>query len=600
MRGVRALRASLPRCDRRQIALAVIGGSVLLSWLSGRAAWWVVLIAAVSVSVIVTIPVLGRTAADWMMAAGRYRFGRGARARRSAAEPVVADMEVASGMCGIHRDGTTFVGMIQLAPNLDLPTVVGESSAYTEDTVPIAALAALLDQYGPVVDIDIVTTGRRIRQVGGYGPLYDQLIGSHPVIGDRLTWLVLRLDAVRNRAVLSRRGPCEVTAPKALAAAVHRIAMRLRQRGTAAHALPAEAMRQAIALLGAGVDIAELTERWGRLESRTSGTCVTSFSVDPNAFGSSGFDEIWTHCPGRTTVVTSLTREAEHGSPYALPHLLRTGVPGRQVTAVRSLVRYVGPAVPAPPLSGLRPLGGRQADALAATMPTGKSCAAAGLGTAVPVDAIVDKIRTPIGPSGQILGAISGPGRRTLAVPLYDPARYQTRRRTIDVHATLPVVQQIVLRSAVVGADVEIHSNRPERWRQLVSAVGDANALRLAAAGDAGNGLSSGPDADLPTTIAVFDRTNPSATAAHTTIRVTDPGTPSHPSAHLTIDQISDRTMTIRLPRGAVRVDLIEPAGESRYLDSQRDFETSTPSSNGTSANSGSTLGGRAIPRGEG
>lgn len=115
--------------------------------------------------------------------------------------------------------------MIQLAPDLDLPTVIADTSIYTEDTVPVDALVPLLDQYGVQVDIDIVTTGQRVRPTGSYSMLYDQLIGSHPVVGDRLTWLVVRLDQERNLRVLNRRGPCEVVAPKALAAAAHRIAV---------------------------------------------------------------------------------------------------------------------------------------------------------------------------------------------------------------------------------------------------------------------------------------------------------------------------------------------------------------------------------------
>jgi type VII secretion protein EccE len=97
--------------------------------------------------------------------------------------------------------------MIQLAPNLDLPTVIAERTLYTEDTIPVDALLPMLDQFGIAVDIDIVTTGQRVRSTGSYSMLYDQLIGSHPVVGDRLTWLVVRLDQERNLAALRRRWP---------------------------------------------------------------------------------------------------------------------------------------------------------------------------------------------------------------------------------------------------------------------------------------------------------------------------------------------------------------------------------------------------------
>lgn len=155
-------------------------------------------------------------------------------------------------MCGINEADTTLVAMIQLAPNLDLPTVIAERTLYTEDTIPVDMLHPMLDHFGIAVDIDIVTTGQRVRSTGSYSMLYDQLIGSHPVVGDRLTWLVVRLDQERNLAALSKRGPCAVVAPKALATAAHRIAGRLRERGIAAHALPAAALRDATRLLHAG------------------------------------------------------------------------------------------------------------------------------------------------------------------------------------------------------------------------------------------------------------------------------------------------------------------------------------------------------------
>src|SRR5690606_10230075 len=158
-----------------------------------------------------------------------------------------------------------------------------------------------------------------------YSMLYDQLIGSHPVVGDRLTWLVVRLDQERNLRVLNRRGPCEVVAPKALAAAAHRIAGRLRERGIQAHALPAAALREATRLLHAGVELPDLRETWTRLESSAPGRCVTSFVIDWDRLDGAGLDDCWSWNSGRTTLVVSLT--AERGP--------------------RALVRFIGPAVEA-------------------------------------------------------------------------------------------------------------------------------------------------------------------------------------------------------------------------------------------------------------
>lgn len=528
--------------ERGPFAGAVIGGSVVLAGLSARAPWWVGAIVGVTLLAVVVVRVYGRTPVRWLLDWAEYRFGRTGRQQELTCPARVRDVEVAAGVCGVQEDGTTLVAMIQLAPNLDLPTVIAEQTIYTEDTVPVEALVPMLDHYGVAVDIDIVTTGQRVRPAGSYSMLYDQLIGSHPVVGNRLTWLVVRLDQERNLSVLSRRGVCEVVAPKALATAAHRIAGRLRERGISAHALPADAMTNAIRVLHAGVELSELRETWSCLQTPVPGRFVTSFGIDWSQLDEMGLDDCWTWNNGRTTLVVSLTGGAE---------------------GPRALVRYVGPAMTGSLPDYLRKLPGRQTTALRATLPTATSVRAlppADKGTDTAPEELRAQLAIAIGPNGQILGSISGQPRHTLALPLFDPAPYNPRRRTIDVHATLPVAQQIVLRATVVGADVEVHTSRPERWQQLVSAVGDPRSLRLV---DGTVGAGMGEEA----TIAVFDQLPPQGSAAPTTVSVTDPGGPRRRSVDLAIDQVSPTAVDVSIPMRKVRVELIEPRGETRYFD---------------------------------
>lgn len=530
--------------ERVPFAVLAVGGSPFLVTLSVHTPWWAGAAVVTVLLVTVTVRVNGRTTVRWLLDWVEFRSGRAARARLLAEPPDIEDVTTKTGACGVLRSGNTLVAMIQLAPDLDLPTVIADTSIYTEDTVPIDALVPLLDQYGIQVDIDIVTTGQRVRPTGSYSMLYDQLIGSHPVVGDRLTWLVVRLDQERNLRVLNRRGPCEVVAPKALAAAAHRIAGRLRERGIQAHALPAAALREATRLLHAGVELPDLRETWTRLESSAPGRCVTSFVIDWDRLDGAGLDDCWSWNSGRTTLVVSLT--AERGP--------------------RALVRFIGPAVEAKDLPDyLKLISGRQASALLATLPGELSV------DALPADetgsdtaALEQLWELPIaiGPNGQILGAVSGQPRHTLALPLFDPARYNPRRRSIDVRAQLSVAQQILLRATVVGAEVEIHTSRPQRWRQLVSAVGDPSTLRLA-----GNGAGHDNGSTSSATIAVFDQVPAHASAAQTTVTISEPGTPRRRAADLAIDQVSATAVDVSIPMRRVRVDLIEPRGETRYLD---------------------------------
>ncbi|MEU1985843.1 type VII secretion protein EccE [Nocardia sp. NPDC019395] len=539
-RAVHAPDRRVAGVERGPFAVTAIGGSVVMAGVSEYLPLWGTALIAAGLLLAVVVRIGGRTPVRWFLDWFEFRTGRSARAALLAEQLPVDDIDVPAGICGIAQDGDVLVAMIQLAPNLDLPTVIAEQTIYTEDTVSVESLLPMLDHYGIGIDIDIVTTGQRVRSAGSYSMLYDQLIGSHPVVGNRMTWLVLRLDQERNLKVLARRGPCAVVGPRTLATAAHRIAGRLRERGMAAHPLPAAALLEATRLLHAGAEIGDLTERWDRLKTSVPGRFVTSFGIDWSQLDGSGLDDCWTWNSGRTTLVVSLS-----------------GADGP-----RALVRYIGPAMTEALPDYLRRLPGRQSLALRATLPTGVSLRELNRDERkvdeAPAESHAD-LAVAIGPNGQILGAISGQTRHQLALPLYDPAPYNPRRRTVDVHAMLPVAQQLVLRATVVGADVEVHTSRPQRWQHLVSAVGDARSLRLAGADE--------PEPGARASITVFDQLPPRASSAPTTVSISDPGSPRRGSVDLAIEQVGDAQIDVRIPMRTVRVDLVEPRGETRYLD---------------------------------
>ncbi|WP_459549696.1 type VII secretion protein EccE [Nocardia sp. X0981] len=539
-RAVRVPHRRVAGIERGPFAVMAIGGSVVVAGLSAYLPLWGAGLVLAGLLLLVVVPVKGRTPVRWSLDWLAFRAGRSARAARLAEPLPVRDIEVPAGVCGIIEEGDVLIAMIQLAPNLDLPTVIAEQTIYTEDTVAVESLLPMLDHYGISIDIDIVTTGQRVRSAGSYSMLYDQLIGSHPVVGNRLTWLVLRLDQECNLRALTRRGPCAVVAPKTLATAAHRIAGRLRERGVAAHPLPAVAVADATRLLHAGAELTDLTERWDCLKTSVPGRFVTSFGIDWSELDESGLDDCWTWNSGRTTLVVSLS-----GSD-----------------GPRAVVRYIGPAMNEALPDYLRRLPGRQSLALSATLPTGSSVRALTRDERTVEEAPAEVsagLSVAIGPNGQILGAINGQPRHQLALPLYDPARYNPRRRKVDVQALLPVAQQLVLRATVVGADIEVHTNRPQRWQHLVSAVGDTRSLRLAGDGDAEPGAEA--------TIAVFDQLPPQASAAPTTVSISDPGSPRRGSVDLAIEQVGETQLDVRIPMRTVRVNLVEPRGETRYFD---------------------------------
>lgn len=553
-RAVRAPDRRVAGVERGPFAVMAIGGSVVMAGLSAYLPLWGAALIVAGLLLTVVVRLRGRTPMRWFLDWFDFRTGRSGRADLLTAALPVRDVEVPAGLCGIAQEGDVLVAMIQLAPNLDLPTVIAEQTIYTEDTVSVESLLPMLDQYGIGIDIDIVTTGQRVRSAGSYSMLYDQLIGSHPVVGNRMTWLVLRLDQERDLKALAKRGPCAIVAPRTLATAAHRIAGRLRERGVAAHPLPAAAMLDATRLLHAGAELGDLTEQWERLKTSVPGRFVTSFGIDWSELDESGLDDCWTWNSGRTTLVVSLSGTA----------------------GPRAVVRYLGPAMTEALPDYLRRLPGRQSLALRATLPTGVSLRALTRDERMVEEAppeLGQRLSIAIGPNGQILGAISGQTRHQLALPLYDPAPYNPRRRTVDVHAVLPIAQQLVLRATVVGADIEVHTNRPQRWQHLVTAVGDARSLRLAGADDEEPGANA--------TITVFDQLPPQASAAPTTVSISDPGSPRRGSVDLSIEQVGDSQLDVRIPMRTVRVNLVEPRGETRYLDySDRPPTVAPPSGN--------------------
>ncbi|WP_405498975.1 type VII secretion protein EccE [Nocardia sp. NBC_00511] len=534
------------------VAVLVIVGTPVIVFVSGHTSWWG-FVATVAVAVTtVAVQILGRTPARWLIDWAAYRFGRNARAAARMDSASCTDVVTAAGVCGIYAGTKTLVAMIQLAPNLDLPTVIADSTVYTEDTIPLDVVEALLDQYGIALDIDIAFTGRRARTTGEYSLVYDQLIGSRPVVGERLTWLVVRLDLEYNVTSLVRRGPCEVSGPQALASAAHRIANRLREYGLAARVLPASALLDATRALHADIEPSGLRETWQHLVTAHPGRFVTTFAVDWHSLGEQRLEDCWIHNRGRTTMVITLSR--------------RTAGP-------RALVRFVGPEVVGGVPAYLCPLTGRQSTAYLMTLPTptppGRSLTLV-RNTQVPPFDLLSEIQVPVGPHGQILGAIGGQKRNILALPLFDAVRHDPRRRTIDLRTGLAVAQQIVLRTMVVGASVTVYSSRPQRWMSTVSAVGDERALRLAS-----DLADDEQDDQRSMTIEVFDQVPVRGTGARATIVIGDSGNIRRRSADLTIEQVGEDSIDIGIPMRTVRVQVIEPRGEARYLESTVDTEAS-------------------------
>ena len=123
--------------ERGPFAVMAIGGSVVVAAISAYLPLWGAALIVAGLLLTAVIRINGRTPIRWLLDWLEFRSGRARRAVRLGEPLPVRDIEVPAGVCGIAEDGNVLIAMIQLAPNLDLPTVIAEQTIYTEDTVSV-------------------------------------------------------------------------------------------------------------------------------------------------------------------------------------------------------------------------------------------------------------------------------------------------------------------------------------------------------------------------------------------------------------------------------------------------------------------------------
>ncbi|AYE99303.1 type VII secretion protein EccE (plasmid) [Mycobacterium paragordonae] len=516
MRPMLALGAALgwPR------VVALFVADVALLWagsaVAGRAGWWVaaVLAAAVSASAL-----LRWRGAPLLTLAWRTVTSRGAAVGAPAGEAADYDRTYGQGPVGIRGVGPYLVAVVAVDGQAHSPSALDHHRVASLAKLPVAAVAQGLRQFDVTLDaIDIVSVGMRRASARhhNYAAVYSSLVGDHPAVGQRRTWLVARFDATASaRAILWRESVAAT-----LGAAAEWLAQELTSRRCPARVLTAEQIREADMGLLAGADPAAIRRGWGRL--RHPDGYVQTYWMSPGDISSDTVDRLWTPDTDATAVTVQL-RPAPDGA-----------------TTVGVVVRYhTGGPLPEPPLSGLNPLTGRHDVGLAA----GSITARAPL--AVPSRELSDdaeSLDVAIGATGIIVG-----GNATghpLLVDLGSP----TAASTVTVAGELALTVQVALRAAATGYQVLVHTDRPQQWKQVTGA-----GLALVGPG--------GLDEQLPPTrrrwMVVYDQVPGTAPqGAAVTVRTVPAGTASGADIHL--EQEGARSAVIRTWafRYRLRIDL--------------------------------------------
>jgi type VII secretion protein EccE len=424
----------------RVVAVFVVGVGLVAVGVAagGRPGWWAGVGAAGLVAVLALLCWRGAPLATL---ARRSVSARRPRVGSPGGELADYERSFGSGPVGIRAVGPHLVAVVAVDGPPHSPSVLDYPRVESLAQLPVEAVAAGLVQFDVRLEgIDIVSAGARRapKTHHPYAPVYSAEVGDHPAVGQRRTWLVVRLNALASARAIVWRESVAAT----MSAAAEWLAAELTSLRIPARVLTAAQIRDADEALLAGIDPDSLVAGWGRL--RHPGGYVQTYSMSPGDISSTTIDRLWAPDTD-ATVVSVQVRRAANGATTA-------GV----------MVRYhTGGPLAEPPLTGLNPFAGRHDAALRAGL-----LAAGDGGLKVPTRPLGpgETVAVPIGASGIIVGTTAS--GHPLLVDLRDP----TELATVTIAGEFALLVQVALRAAATGYQVLVCTERPQRWRQVTAA----------------------------------------------------------------------------------------------------------------------------------
>src|SRR5271166_708435 len=499
---------------RRLVAVFVIGVALMaVGSACGLVGWWI----GVAAGTVVAAAVLVKWRGAPLLTLAAMRVHPAATLGGPPRPAADHDRTFGAGPVGIRSVGTHLVAVVAVDGPPHSPSVLVHHQVEAAATLPLGVVAAGLRQYDMTLDgIDVVSAGVRVasKTHHHHAPVYGARVGDPPAVGQRRTWLVLRLDAAKSvSAILWRE-----SVAAAMAAAAEQVAQRLTSLRIPARVLSAAQISEVDEVLLAGADLNGLRRRWGRLWH--AGGYVQTYWVSPRDISTAAIDRLWVPDTDATAVTVQLRPTPDGG------------------TAVGVLVRYhTGGPMCEPPLTGLNPLTGRHDHAMAAGLvsPIG--------GLIVPSRRLRDgeQLATPIGASGMIVGTT--PAGHPLLIDLAAP----TGTATVTIAGELALVVQVAVRAAATGYRVVVNTTRPERWRQLTAA-----GLQLVGP----DGLGARLPASVHPWLVLYDETSgPTPHGAAVVVRSVDSDAGT---GDIHIEQVDDRSAVIhtRAFRSRLRIGL--------------------------------------------
>ncbi|MEE6140614.1 type VII secretion protein EccE [Mycobacterium sp. 050128] len=424
----------------RVVALFVVdvGLVALGTALAGRPGWWTGVGVAVVVAVLALLCWRG---APLLTLAWRSLTARRSRLGAPAGELADYERSFGSGPVGIRSVGPHLVAVVAVDGPPHSPSALDHQQVVSMATLPLEAVAAGLSQFDVCLEgIDIIGAGTRRASKAHhpYALIYSGEVGDHPAVGQRRTWLVVRLHALDSARAIVWRESVAAT----MSAAAEWLAAELTSLRIPARVLTAAEIRDADEAVLAGIDPTGLVSGWGRL--RHAGGYVQTYWLSPGDISSTTINRLWAPDTDATVVSVQLRRN-DNGS-----------------TTVGAMVRYhTGGPLAEPPLTGLNPAAGRHDAGLSAGL------LAAGAGAlAVPARELAagEKVAVPIGGTGIIIG------RAAKGHPLLVDLRNPTELATVTIAGEFALLVQVALRAAATGYQVLVCTKRPQRWQEATGA----------------------------------------------------------------------------------------------------------------------------------
>ena len=523
------------RLPLRRAIIAEVTATLAVVPLAARVPWWALIPIAVLVFVIVGTMYRGATGWTWLTRALRVR-----RARRSvtarqarAAVPTPFEAELPGvGPGGLMWDGQYAITMIALHGRQYAPTVLVSEGAESIDTVPLNVCGTLLEQFGGLElhSIDTISIGTRTAQDGRFTHRYEETVADRAAVGERRTWLVLRLRPTAClEAMLYRHSVGE-----AIQAATERIRQAAARAGCRAVTCSTEQIRLATSSLLADHDLADYQERW--IDLRVGDDYVTPYRISGADVSTRVLNDVWTIRATKAVVLVRMTRHAETGE-----------------LMVGALVRVHTPAhLTHPPLSTLQTVPGQAFDALAATLPLGDRSVSVPLSMR-PLDSA--PLPVQVGPTGFLHGMAELSG-----VPLLlnwtDPLKFVR----VAIAADLDVVEALVLRATSAGATAEIHTVRPAPWQPI------CDDIRIS--------MARNQERSKSATLIVADGPQPqqvlreSGERGHALVSVMRPDEALPEDADIRIRQVGPNHITVETPARPrpMTLGIIRPRNEAHTL----------------------------------